>query len=78
MTSTLACIQRRWAITPAGLATAFWPTLFAARFSETLLSPSAQRALLGHGHGNTNLVARTTATADELTGDELIAGARHL
>jgi TDG/mug DNA glycosylase family protein len=56
----------------------FWPALFAAGFSETLLGPSAQRDLLRHGYGITNLVARATAAAAELTGDELIAGARRL
>jgi double-stranded uracil-DNA glycosylase len=56
----------------------FWPTLFAAGFSDTLLHPSEQRDLLQRGYGITNLVARATATADELTADELVAGARRL
>src|SRR4030081_3325964 len=53
----------------------FWPTLFAAGFSDTLLHLSEQRDLLQRGYGITNLVARATATADELTAAELVAGA---
>jgi TDG/mug DNA glycosylase family protein len=56
----------------------FWPALFAAGFSDTLLHPSEGDALLECGYGITNLVARATATADELADDELIAGARRL
>jgi TDG/mug DNA glycosylase family protein len=56
----------------------FWPTLHAAGFSDRLLSPFEERELLRHGYGITNLVDRATATADELTAEELIAGARRL
>jgi TDG/mug DNA glycosylase family protein len=56
----------------------FWPTLYAAGFSDRVLSPFEERELLGHGYGITNLVDRATATADELTPEELIAGGRRL
>ena len=52
----------------------FWPTLYQAGFTPWLLHPSEERELLPLGHGITNLVARATATADELTPDELLAG----
>ena len=56
----------------------FWPTLFAAGFTDRLLSPFEERELLARGYGITNLVDRATASADELTPEELVAGARRL
>jgi TDG/mug DNA glycosylase family protein len=56
----------------------FWPALHAAGFTARLLSPFEERDLLAVGCGITNLVARATAAADELTGEELQAGARRL
>jgi double-stranded uracil-DNA glycosylase len=56
----------------------FWPTLHAARFTQRLLSPFEERELLEYELGITNLVARTTATAAELTRDELERGAQLL
>src|SRR6187200_3387102 len=56
----------------------FWPTLYQAGFTPRLLHPSEERELLSLGYGITNLVARTTATADELTSDELLAGKKRL
>jgi TDG/mug DNA glycosylase family protein len=56
----------------------FWPALHGAGFTARLLDPSAKRELLESGYGITNLVARTTAAADELTDDELLAGRRRL
>jgi TDG/mug DNA glycosylase family protein len=56
----------------------FWPALHAAGFSDRLLSPWEEHRLLEHGYGITNLVARATATADELTRAELGAGRRRL
>lgn len=56
----------------------FWPTLFAAGFTDRLLAPTEQARLLEYGCGITNLVARATAQADELTEAELIAGAKGL
>jgi double-stranded uracil-DNA glycosylase len=56
----------------------FWPVLHRAGFTERVLAPAEEGVLLQHGLGVTNLVARTTAAADELTKDELIAGCRRL
>jgi TDG/mug DNA glycosylase family protein len=56
----------------------FWPTLYAAGVTERLLSPFEDATLLDRGYGLTNLVRRATATADELTGEELAAGGRRL
>lgn len=56
----------------------FWKAIHGAGFTERLLDPSEQDELLRHGIGITNLVARTTATAAELSPDELRAGARML
>lgn len=56
----------------------FWPTLHGAGFIDRLLSPWEARELLGCGCGVTNLVARATATADELTPTDLDAGRREL
>jgi TDG/mug DNA glycosylase family protein len=56
----------------------FWPTLYAAGFSDRLLSPGEERELLNVGYGITNLVERATAGADELTSQELVEGAQRL
>jgi TDG/mug DNA glycosylase family protein len=56
----------------------FWPALFSAGFTPRLLAPWEEGLLLDQGCGITNLVARTTATAAELTGEELAAGRRRL
>lgn len=56
----------------------FWPTLHQAGFTPRLLHPSEERELLDYGYGITNLVPRATATADELSPDELVAGQRRL
>jgi double-stranded uracil-DNA glycosylase len=56
----------------------FWPTLHLAGFTEALLAPADETKLLTRGYGITNLVARATATADELASEELVAGRRHL
>jgi double-stranded uracil-DNA glycosylase len=56
----------------------FWPTLHQAGFTPRLLHPSEERELLAWGYGITNLVPRATATADELSPDELVAGRRRL
>ena len=56
----------------------FWPTLQRAGFTPRLLDPSEERELLTFGYGITNLVPRATATADELSPDELIAGRQRL
>jgi double-stranded uracil-DNA glycosylase len=56
----------------------FWPTLFAAGFTERLLKPEEEQELLAHGYGITNLVQRATATAAELSADELARGGARL
>ena len=56
----------------------FWPTLHAAGFTPRRLHPSEERDLLGYGCGVTNFVNRATATAAELSADELVAGGERL
>jgi TDG/mug DNA glycosylase family protein len=56
----------------------FWPTLFAAGFTDRVLPPEEERELLTRGYGITNIVARASAAADELSEAELRAGARKL
>jgi TDG/mug DNA glycosylase family protein len=56
----------------------FWPVLYEAGFTPRLLTPAEEYELLQFGYGITNLVARATATADELMPDELITGRRRL
>lgn len=52
----------------------FWPALHRGGFTERQLHPSEQHLLPGYGLGITNVAARATARADELTADELRAG----
>ena len=56
----------------------FWPALYAAGFTERLLSPFDERELLKSGYGVTNVVPRTTASADLLTKDEIVRGGERL
>jgi TDG/mug DNA glycosylase family protein len=56
----------------------FWPAVHASGFTDRLLSPFEERELLSRGCGITNLVARASARADDLTTDELREGARIL
>jgi double-stranded uracil-DNA glycosylase len=56
----------------------FWRTLHGAGFTGRLLSPWEEQELLKHRCGVTNLVARATASADELGSAELVAGRRRL
>jgi double-stranded uracil-DNA glycosylase len=51
-----------------------WRTLREAGFTDRLLHPSETDAILAAGLGITNLVARATARADELTKVEIRAG----
>ena len=53
----------------------FWPALYGAGLTPSVLSPVDQGRLLDYGLGITNLVARATAGAAELSADELRAGA---
>jgi TDG/mug DNA glycosylase family protein len=56
----------------------FWKALHGSGFTDRQLSPHEDASLLERKLGVTNLVARTTATADELSSDELREGARRL
>jgi TDG/mug DNA glycosylase family protein len=56
----------------------FWTALHRSGFTATLYRPEEQHRLLEIGCGITNLVARETASADELEVEELRAGGRAL
>jgi double-stranded uracil-DNA glycosylase len=56
----------------------FWPALHASGFTPRLFRPDEQEQLLPLGLGITNVVARATARADELTPGEIQAGGRLL
>ena len=56
----------------------FWPALFAAGFTDRLLSPFDEHELLTLGFGVTNVVMRATATADQLSRAELTEGGKRL
>jgi TDG/mug DNA glycosylase family protein len=56
----------------------FWPALYKGGFTPRLFSPGEQHELLPLGYGITNIVPRASARADELSADELVAGAASL
>lgn len=56
----------------------FWPALYAAGFTDRLLSPFDEKELLARGYGITNVVMRATATADQLSRAELNEGGKRL
>jgi TDG/mug DNA glycosylase family protein len=56
----------------------FWPALHAGGFTDRVLSPFDERELLKSGYGITNVVPRTTASADQLTKEEIVAGGEQL
>jgi len=56
----------------------FWRALHGAGFTDEVLAPWDERRLLDVGCGITNLVARSTANASELTRAEYVAGRRRL
>ncbi len=56
----------------------FWPALELAGFTPRRLLPSEERELLNYGYGITNVVARATGAADELSAEELTAGGQKL
>lgn len=56
----------------------FWPVLHLSGFTPRLLAPAEQQELLGYGLGITNVVARPTARADELSAEEYREGGRLL
>jgi double-stranded uracil-DNA glycosylase len=56
----------------------FWPALFSSGFTERLLSPFEEHNLLESGYGITNIVERATASAAELSAEELGGGHKTL
>ncbi|MEB8344216.1 G/U mismatch-specific DNA glycosylase [Streptomyces endophyticus] len=56
----------------------FWPVLHLSGFTPRQLKPSEQQELLSYGLGITNVVARATARADELSAQEYREGGRVL
>ncbi len=56
----------------------FWIALFQSGFTPRLLSPYEDASLLEFGLGITNLAARTTRKAEDLTREELLSGRKIL
>lgn len=56
----------------------FWPALHTAGFTPRLLAAHEEHEMLQWGYGITNLVARTTARADQLDEEEFAAGGKLL
>jgi TDG/mug DNA glycosylase family protein len=56
----------------------FWPALHRSGFTDRLLSPFDEHQLLLLGLGITNVFARATAAASELTKDDFIKGGARL
>src|SRR6476619_1006240 len=56
----------------------FWPTLHAAGFTPSVLSPFDEAQLLPLGYGITNVIDRATATAEALRPAEYPEGAKYL
>ncbi|MFI2781405.1 G/U mismatch-specific DNA glycosylase [Streptomyces sp. ALB3] len=56
----------------------FWPVLHRSGFTPRQLKPSEQGQLLDFGLGITNVVARATARADEISTEEFREGGRLL
>ncbi len=56
----------------------FWPVLHLSGFTPRRLEPSEQDELLLYGLGITNVVARPSARADELSDEEFREGGRIL
>jgi TDG/mug DNA glycosylase family protein len=56
----------------------FWKALHLGGFSERVLHPSEEHELLENGYGITSFCKRTTATAAELSNEEIIEGGKLL
>jgi double-stranded uracil-DNA glycosylase len=56
----------------------FWPTLYAAGFTDKLFSAFEDHRLLDRGYGITNVVERATASAAELTQADYVEGGKQL
>lgn len=53
----------------------FWRVLHRAGFTAEEIRPEQDRTILAHGYGLTTVVARPTASADELSPEEFTAAA---
>ena len=62
----------------AGPGNLFWPTIHATGFTPRLLTAFDEPTMLELGYGITNIVPRASAAADEVSKEELRAGARTL
>ncbi|MCA1625119.1 MAG: G/U mismatch-specific DNA glycosylase [Acidobacteria bacterium] len=56
----------------------FWKALHLGGFSNRVLHPSEEHELLENGYGITSFCKRTTATAAELSNEEIIEGGKSL
>ncbi len=56
----------------------FWPTLYAAGFTDRLFNAFEDSQLLERGYGITNVVERATASAAELQPEEYVKGGKRL
>lgn len=56
----------------------FWKALHLGGFSKRLLHPSEEHELLENGYGITSFCKRTTATAAELSAQEIVEGGKLL
>ncbi len=56
----------------------FWKSLHLGGFAERLFHPSEEHELLENGYGITSFCKRTTATAAELSNEEIIQGGKNL
>ncbi|MBE1585882.1 G/U mismatch-specific DNA glycosylase [Nonomuraea angiospora] len=56
----------------------FWPALHLSGFTPRLLAPAEQHLLPSYGLGITNIVARPSAKASELTKEELVESGQAL
>ena len=62
----------------AGKGNPFWRLLYAARLIDRPLTFAEERELIGYGLGITNVCARPSRSASELSRAEMAAGARAL
>ncbi len=56
----------------------FWPAIYQAGITPRLLAPEEDRELLAFGYGITNVAARATTAAEELSRAELVTGGQIL
>lgn len=56
----------------------FWPTIYVAGFTDRLLKPSESAEMLQYGYGMTNVVARASVSASEISREEYQEGGKIL